>query len=224
MAIYHIISVFRNIQWSNMAARSCDPEEFLDAHKYATLAAHNPRGHTIGIVGLGSIGYLIATKVYRCFGAKILYNDIYPKSAAQEAAIEATRVEDLNEMLAACDCVILATPGTGGKKLMDASRFQSMKRGSRFVNIARGTLVDENALVEALESGHIAAAGLDVHENEPQVNSRLANMRNVTLTSHTAGAALETWYQFEALAMRNVEAVLQGKKPLTPVNEHLFKD
>ena len=206
-----------------MAARSCDPNQFEEAHKYATLEAHNPRGHTIGVLGLGNIGYLIATKAYRCFGVKIIYHDLLQKSPEQEEAIEATFYEDLNEMLTVSDCVVIATPGAGGKKLMDAAHFRTMKAGSRLVNIARGSLVDENALADAIESGHIAAAGLDVHEHEPYVSPRLAKLRNVTLTCHNAGGALETNYGFEALAMQNIEAVLTGKKPLTPVNAHMFK-
>lgn len=222
MAIYHILSVFRNLQWSNMAARSGDPDQFLDAHKKTALSAHNPRGHTVGIIGLGNIGYTIATKAYRAFGVKIVYNDLYPKSPEQEAAIQATRYVDLDAMLAVSDCLVIATPGAGGAKLITAQLLKKLKVGSRFVNIARGSLVDEEALADALESGHLAAAGLDVHENEPHVNPRLLR-RNVTLTCHTAGGAVETMVGFEALAMQNIEAVLTGKAPLTPVNKHLFK-
>jgi lactate dehydrogenase-like 2-hydroxyacid dehydrogenase len=220
MAIYHTLSVFRNIQWSNNAARSGSSEEFLDAHKNATLTSHNPRGHTIGIIGMGNIGYTIATKAYKCFGVKIVYYDLYPKTPEQEKAIEATRIETLDGMLAVSDCVVLATPGAGGKKVIDAETLAKFKKGSRLVNIARGTLVDEEALADALESGHLCAAGLDVHDNEPHVNARLVK-RNVSLTCHNAGGAIETNVGFEALAMQNIEAVLTGKAPLTPVNQRM---
>ena len=99
-----------------------------------------------------------------------------------------------------------------------------MKKGSRLVNIARGTLIDEKALTDALESGHLYAVGLDVHEDEPHVNPRLAASRRATLTCHNAGGAFETTSGFEELAMRNVLAVLGGEAPLTPVNKHLFKN
>ncbi|CAH0020509.1 unnamed protein product [Clonostachys rhizophaga] len=222
MAIYHILSVFRNIQWSNVAARSGNKDEFLDAHQNAPVGAHNPQNHILGVVGLGNIGYRIATKAYRCFDMKIIYYDLFPKSAEQEAAIGgARRIPELDDMLAEADCVVLATPG--GQQLLDASRISKLKKGSRVVNIARGGLIDEEALADALESGHVYSAGLDVHENEPNVNKRLINNRNVTVTAHTAGGAFETKSGFEALSMQNVLAVLSGQEPLTPVNKHLMK-
>ncbi|SPO01723.1 related to D-mandelate dehydrogenase [Cephalotrichum gorgonifer] len=225
MAIYHILSVFRNLQWSNMAARTGDAEQFLEAHRGQPVGAHNPKGHTLGIIGLGNIGYRIATKAYRGFDMKIIYNDLFPKSAEQEAELGgARRIADLDELLASSDCVVVSTTGGGGKKLLDAERISKMKKGSRLVNIARGTLIDENALADALESGHIHAVGLDVHEEEPRVNSRLVKNRNATLTCHNAGGAFETTSGFEELAMRNVLAVLSGLQPLTPVNKHLMKN
>lgn len=206
-----------------MAARTCDSEQFLDAHRNSAATAHNPRGHTLGVIGLGNIGYMIAQKAYAAFGMKIAYYDLYPKSAAQEEAIGATCYKDLNEMLAVSDCVCISTPGAGGKKLIDAAALKKFKAGSRFVNIARGSLVDEEALADALDSGHLYAAGLDVHDNEPHVFSRFTKMNNVTLTCHCAGGAVETQIGFEALPMKNITAVLSGEKPLTPVNAHLVK-
>ncbi|GAB7340859.1 hypothetical protein MBLNU457_7219t1 [Dothideomycetes sp. NU457] len=222
MAIYHIISVFRNMQWTQLAARSLDPEQFLEAHKYATNTAHNPRGQILGIVGLGNIGYTIAQKAYACFGVHIHYHDPYRKSAERENAVKATYHDTLDALLAVSDCIVLAAPFTG-KTLVDAAMLKKFKQGSRLVNIARGGLVDEEALADAVESGHIFAAGLDVHANEPNVSRRLAGMRQVNLTCHNAGGAIETNIGFERLAMENVQRVLTGQEPLTPVNKHLFK-
>ena len=224
MAIYHLLSVFRNMQWSNMAARTCDEDQFLEAHRNQPVGAHNPKGHTLGVIGLGNIGYKIALKAYRGFEMKIVYNDLFPQSPEQDAALGgAQRIEDLDELLGVADCIVVATPGAGGKKLLDATRISKMKRGSRLVNVARGSLIDETALADALESGHIYAVGLDVHADEPRVNSRLAANRNATLTCHNAGGAFETTSGFEELAMRNVLAVLSGEPALTPVNKHLMK-
>lgn len=224
MAIYHIISVFRNMQFSNMAARSGDRETFLDAHRNQPVNAHNPAGHTLGVIGLGNIGYRIALKAYRCFGMRIVYNDLFAKTPEQEAELGgATRIPELDDMLAQSDCVVVATPGAGGKKLLDAERISKIKKGGRIVNIARGTLIDEEALADALESGHIYAIGLDVHEQEPDVNPRFIKNRNASLTSHNAGGAFETTSGFEALSMQNVQAVLSGQPALTPVNKHLLK-
>ena len=222
MAIFHILSVFKNLTWSHLSARSGDSEKWLHAHKNVPFTAHNPRGHSLGIIGLGSIGYTIARKAYLAFGMKILYNDLIRKSPLQEQDVEATYFENLDAMLAVSDCVLVATPFSG-KKIIDAEKLQKFKHGSRLVNIARGNLVDEEALAAAVESGQIFAAGLDVYEDEPNVSPRLAKLHNITLTSHTAGAAVETYVDFEKLAMENVEKVLTGQEPLTPVNKHLLE-
>lgn len=222
-AIFHILSVFRNLTWSHLAARSCDPAQWTEAHKHATMTSFNPRGRSLGIIGLGNIGYTIAEKAYRGFGMKIFYHDIARKSTDQESAVDATFFENLDEMLGASDCVLLATPFSG-TQLITAERLTKFKKGSRFVNIARGTLVDEDALVDALKSGHVFAAGLDVHAHEPHVHPELAKMRNATLTSHNAGGALDTNIGFERLAMENIEGLLLKGEALTPVNLHLMKN
>ncbi|KAF4450067.1 hypothetical protein F53441_6772 [Fusarium austroafricanum] len=221
MAIYHIISVFRNMQWSNMAARGSE-DEFRDAHAHTQQTAFNPSGHTLGVIGLGNIGYKIATKAYKAFGMRIAYYDPYPKSPEQEAAIEATNYPKLEDMLAIADCVVLAAPGAGGKKILGRQEIFKMKKGSRLVNVARGSLVDEEAVADAMDSGHLFAVGLDVFEDEPRPNPRLQKMRNASLTCHTAGGALETTIGFERLAMENVMNVLEGREAITPVNKHLF--
>ncbi|KAF2707097.1 hypothetical protein K504DRAFT_492645 [Pleomassaria siparia CBS 279.74] len=144
------------------------------------------------------------------------------KDKALEDEVKATFYEDLDDMLAVSDCVVLATPFFG-EKLITGPRLSKFKKGSRFVNIARGTLVDENALVDVLKSGHIFAAGLDVHENEPHVHPEFCKMRNVSLTCHNAGGSWDTASGFESLAMQNIEAFLLEGKALTPVNAHLVQ-
>ncbi|KAG4026656.1 hypothetical protein MFRU_038g00600 [Monilinia fructicola] len=221
-AIFLILATFRNLTWCTQAARS-GAAAFQDCHSNAAIVSHNPRGHTLGVVGLGNIGYNIARKAYLAFGMKILYHDIMRKSSSQEASIKAQFFTNLDEMLALSDCVVLATPASpDGSKFLDRERLSKFKEGSRFVNIARGVLVDETALAEAVESGKLVGIGLDVHEHEPRVNDRLKASRNVTLTSHNAGGTLETHIGFEELSMKNVDAVLKGREPLTPVNKHLM--
>ncbi|KAL8733057.1 MAG: hypothetical protein Q9181_003728 [Wetmoreana brouardii] len=223
MALHHIISVFRNMTWSAHAARSLDPKQFLTAHHNVPHLSHNPRGHTLGIVGLGNIGYISAQKAYNACGMKILYHDIVRKSVEQERRIDATFYPNLEDMLPDTDCLLLATPSNfGGRPFLTANVIARLPRGSRFVNVARGSLVDEVALASALESGHLVAAALDVHANEPHVNERLAGMPNVLMTCHTGGGAVETNIGFEELAMENVERVLNGQEPLTPVNARLI--
>lgn len=222
MAIWHILSVFRNLIWSAEAAKSGSVEQWRDAHKNQQETAFNPRGRSVGIIGLGNIGYTIAQKAWLGFGMNVLYHDVVRKDEKLEAAVKGTFFAELDDMLAVSDCVVVATPFFG-QKLITAERLKKFKRGSRFVNIARGTLVDENALVDALKSGHIFAAGLDVHENEPHVHPEFCKMRNVTLTCHNAGGAWDTASGFESLAMENIEAFLLEGQALTPVNAHLVE-
>ncbi|KAF4627756.1 hypothetical protein G7Y89_g10391 [Cudoniella acicularis] len=154
---------------------------------------------------------------------KIAYFDVLRKTPTREAEIEAKFVSSLDELLSISDCVVLATPASpDGKKVVTKERLEKMKKGSRFVNIARGSLVDEEALADAVESGWLVGVGLDVHENEPVVNERLKGLREVTLTAHNAGGTLETHIGFEELSMRNIDRVLKGNDPLTPVNMHMI--
>ena len=106
---------------------------------------------------------------------------------------------------------------------MNASNIAKMKKGSRVINIARGKLIDEQALVDALESKQLAAAGLDVHFDEPLVHPKLAAMTNVELLSHTAGASVESHVGFERLGCENILSFFSTGKAVTPVNAHLIK-
>lgn len=221
MAFYHIISVFRHMSWSTRAARSGDPERFQEAHVQVPLASRTLRGHTLGIVGLGNIGFAIAQKAKLGFGMRIAYYDIKRKSQEMEEEINAEYFDSLETLLPVSDCLLLATPW--GPPILTQSTLALLPRGARVVNIARGSLIDETALADALDTAHISAAGLDVHADEPHVNKRLAAMRNVTLTPHTGGGSVNTMIGFERLAMENVEAVLRGREALTPVNLHLMR-
>ncbi|GMF80814.1 unnamed protein product [Aspergillus oryzae] len=195
---------------------------FADAHKNSPLTARNPRNHVLGIIGLGQIGYTIAQKAHAAFGMKIAYHDLFRKSPEQESRVGATYYKDLESLLADADCVVVATP-FAGKTLLTLERFRQFKKGARFINIARGSLVDEEALVQVLDEGHLAAAGLDVHANEPYVHPRLVKHPRVMAMSHNAGGTVDTHIGFERLAMENIEGFLLKGKALTPVNAHLLK-
>ncbi|KAF7589200.1 hypothetical protein BBP40_004584 [Aspergillus hancockii] len=222
MTLFLILSVFRNLPWSHHAAKSLNPALFTDAHKHSPLTARNPRSHTLGIIGLGQIGYTIAQKAHAAFGMKIAYHDLVRKSPAQESAVGgATFYAAMDELLAASDCVVVATP-FAGKTLMTLERFRQFKKGARFINIARGSLVDEEALVRVLDEGYLSAAGLDVHANEPFVHPRLAVHPRVMAMAHNAGGTVDTHIGFERLAMENIEGLLLRGRALTPVNAHLL--
>ncbi|KAF2716148.1 D-isomer specific 2-hydroxyacid dehydrogenase [Polychaeton citri CBS 116435] len=220
-AIWLTLSTFRAFTWSAQAARSADPEKFNEAHRGAAAITKNPNGHKLGIIGLGKIGFRIAEKAYGAFGMDIVYNDIRRLPIEMERKVDAEFYDDIDDMLTIADCVIVATP-FGGEKVMNAEKIRKMKKGSRLVNIARGKLVDEDALVKALESGHLESAGLDVHFDEPNVNKKLASMRNVEVLSHTAGASVDSHAGFERLGMENILSFFQSGKAITPVNLHLL--
>ena len=153
---------------------------------------------------------------------RILYTDIAQKAPAVEREVNATFYPTLPALMARSACLLLATPA--GPALLTATTLPLLPRGARIVNIARGSLIDEDALVDALEAGHISAAGLDVHRNEPYVNKRLAGRTDVSLTCHTGGASLETMVGFERLVLENVESVLGGGRGVTVVNRHALRE
>ncbi|KAF2089949.1 D-isomer specific 2-hydroxyacid dehydrogenase [Saccharata proteae CBS 121410] len=222
-AIWLILSTFRKFTWSALSARSLDATRFQEANRGIAAITHNPNGSSLGIVGLGKIGYRIAQKAHQSFGMNINYNDIRRMPKAVEKSVDATFYPKLTDMLAVSDCVLIATP-FGGEKVVDAKEITSMKRGARLVNIARGKLIDEDALVAALESGHLEGAGLDVHFNEPVVNPKLARFDNVELLSHTAGASVESHVGFERLGIENIMSFFESGKAVTPVNLHLIEN
>lgn len=208
-------------------------EAFQACHAQATAASHNPRGHVLGLVGFGNIGQQIAAKMGNAaFGMKIAYFDVVRKSPAVERELGAVFCDTLSALMTASDCVVLCTPASpDGKPLITAETLASLRPGTRFVNIARGSLVDEDALADAVESGLVSAAALDVHADEPRVHSRLVKLASidvenpgrVMLTCHNAGGTVETHIGFEELSMRNILAVLRGKDAITPVNLHFLR-
>ena len=119
---------------------------------------------------MGKIGYRLAQKAHFGFGMNIHYCDPVRLTESREKELQATYHENLNDVLAIADCVAIAIPLTPeNTRLINAEALSVMKPGSRIVNVSRGRVVDEKALVEALKSGHLFSAGLDVHYNEPEV-------------------------------------------------------
>ncbi|TVY31518.1 Hydroxypyruvate reductase [Lachnellula subtilissima] len=128
-ALFHILATFRNLHWCTSSARD-SPAAFQDCHKHGAAVSQNPRGHTLGIIGLGNIGFEIARKAYLAFHMKIIYYDVLRKPNTREAEIDALFVSSLDEMLGMSDCVVLATPASpDGKKLITKERLGKMKVG-----------------------------------------------------------------------------------------------
>lgn len=223
-ALWMVLSVFRNFTLSQLAARTCDPARFTAAHRHVATVSANPRGHVLGLVGLGAISTRLARKARAALGMRVHYHDVRRAPAEVERELDATFHADLASLLAAADCVSLHVPLTAATRdLLGDEAFAAMRDGARLVNTARGEVVCEEALVRALRSGKLRAAALDVHYREPQVSRELAAMENVTLTTHVGGGVLDTRIGFEMGAMRNVLAVVGAEgevvgEPLTPVN------
>jgi glyoxylate reductase len=157
------------------------------------------QGKRLGIIGMGRIGTAVATRA-RAFGMDI---------------VSARRGDSLDELLATSDIVSVHVPlSQETHHLIDAAVLAKMKRGAYLINAARGPLVDEQALCDALESGHLRGAGLDVYENEPRVNQRLLQLKNVVLLPHIGSATEETRNAMARIAATNVLLFLGGAEPL----------
>ncbi|WP_273846315.1 2-hydroxyacid dehydrogenase [Rubrobacter calidifluminis] len=172
-------------------------------------------GKTLGIVGMGRIGQAVARRA-RGFGMSVLYTARSSKAEA-ERELGARRVH-LEELLAESDFVSLHVPLTPQThRLIGSKELRKMKSTSVLVNTARGPVVDEEALAEALAEGRIFAAGLDVYENEPGVHPKLLELENVVLAPHIGSASIETRNRMAEMAARNLLAVLRGEEPPNPV-------
>ena len=167
-------------------------------------------GKTLGIIGYGKIGKSVAFRA-RAFGMSIIYHDIIATDDAE--------YRELDVLMREADIITLHTPLTDSTHhLINAERLAQMKPGAFILNMARGSVIHEEALIEALESGDLAGAALDVFEFEPVVHQSLLEMDNVCLTPHIGGGTVESRHAARYLCAQNVAAVLRGERPLTPVN------
>jgi glyoxylate reductase len=176
------------------------------------------RGKRLGVIGMGDIGQATARRA-RAFGLEIAYHNRNRLPEVIEAELEAELL-GLEELLATSDFVSLHCPLTAETRhLIGADELAQMKKSSYLVNTARGPIVDENALVEALRRGEIAGAGLDVFEHEPAVEAGLLELENVVLLPHLGSATVETRTAMADLAASNAIAVCAGAEALTPIGD-----
>lgn len=176
------------------------------------------RDRRIGIVGLGRIGRAIGRRL-EGFGVPIAYH-----SRKQQAGAPYPYYASLVEMAKACDTLIVITPGGAAtKNLINAEVLQALGSNGILINMARGSVVDEPALLAALKSGTILAAGLDVFWNEPHVNPEFLTLENAVVLPHVASASVHTRTLMARLVVDNLKAFAAGKPPLTPVPETPFK-
>lgn len=192
--------------------RAGEGERMLRAGAWAgwhptQMLGQHVSGKTVGIIGMGRIGQAIARRCHFGFGMEVVF---YNRSA-KAVDVPATQCATIAEVAAQADVVVTAVPGgVSTHQLIGADVFAAMKPSAHFVNIARGDVVDEAALITALQSGQIAGAGLDVYEFEPQVPDALLQLENVTLLPHLGTAALEVRTAMGLMAVDNIRAFLAG--------------
>ncbi len=171
-------------------------------------------GKTLGLIGMGRIGRALAARAHLGFNMDVLFHDPTPPSTAVAKALGATACGSIEAVLERSDFVSLHTPGGAHTKhLMNAERFACMKPGAFLINTSRGDVIDEAALVQALRSGVIAGAGLDVFEAEPQATPALLEMENVVLLPHLGSATLETRVAMGMTVLKNALAFFAGETP-----------
>ncbi|MGH7703256.1 MAG: 2-hydroxyacid dehydrogenase [Gemmatimonadales bacterium] len=171
-------------------------------------------GKTLGLVGMGRIAKGVARRAHHGFGMRVIFHDPYPPSAADAAALGAEPRTSVEEVLAEADFVSLHCPATPETRhLINAERLRLMKPGAFLVNTARGDVVDEAALVAALQGGRLAGAGLDVYEREPAIPPGLIAMENVVLFPHLGSATVETRIALGMRALENLQAFFSGAQP-----------
>jgi len=196
------------------ARRAGEGERILRAGKWGgwgpvQMLGMHVTGRTVGIIGMGRIGKAIAARCHHGFGMTVLFHN---RSAVTDLALPATQVP-MDQAMAA-DIVVVAVPGGASTHhLINAAALAQMQPHALFINISRGDVVDEPALISCLQAGGIAGAGLDVYEFEPLVPPALIAMENVTLLPHLGTAALEVREAMGLMAVDNLVAHLEGRTP-----------
>lgn len=207
-ALMLILTALRNFRHDEAWARSGEWE----AKGNAPLS-RSPDGLTYGILGFGRIGQEIARRL-EVFGGEILYH------ARSDKGLDYEYVRDLKAMAARSDVLICITPGgPETEKLVDAEVMAALGPEGLLVNVARGSVVDEAALIDALQSGKLGMAALDVFEQEPMIPSALKNMENTVLLPHVGSATVETRAAMGALTVDNLLQWLEDGSVKTPVPE-----
>ncbi|KAI0599209.1 hypothetical protein F4775DRAFT_551902 [Biscogniauxia sp. FL1348] len=211
LALTMIISTFRTLSHSviTSADQSAPPST------RSILQPHSLRGQVLGLVGYGDVGQQIAHKCRAALGMRVAYHDDVERNTGDEAA---HYCDTLEALCREADCVVLCTPppSSSVRRILDAGSLAWFKPGARLVSVAHGSLVDEDAVAEALEEEVLSAVALDEARVHPRLQKLVGN--SVLLTGRRAGDTAEAQAEFEELGMRNIMAVLRGEEALTPVN------
>ncbi len=215
MTMALILSVPRRLAEGEKLARSGQ----WSGWSPGAMLGHRIGGKTLGIVGMGRIGQAVAARA-RAFGLAIHYHNRHRLPEALESELGATWHADLDEMLAESDFVTIHTPHTDQTEhVIDARRIALLKPEAYLINTSRGTAIDEAALIDALEAGRLAGAGLDVFEHEPAIDARLLALSNVVLLPHMGSATYEARIATGERVIRNIQQWADGDRPPDQVLE-----
>lgn len=210
----------------NLAKRIKQGNDNLAAGKFGPrsgpLLGMEVQGKTLGLVGLGRIGRRVAQICRNGLGMRVVAYD--PYVTAEQAAQMGVEVADLDTVISQSDFVSLHVPVTSEtNRLMNAKRLAQMKRGAYLLNCARGPLVDPDALVAAVDSGHLGGAGIDVFDPEPpEVGDVLRNHPLIVATPHSATVTTEGRVRIEKMAVERVNAFFRGERPADVVNPAVY--
>lgn len=216
MAVFLILAVLRNTTQAERSARQ-------GTWRGSLAPSRDPTGLTLGIVGCGAIGKHLARKA-AAFNMKVVYHNRHQLSAAEETQYGLEYCPDMHAMLRRSDVVSINCPlneKTTG--LISHQEFAAMKDGVFFINTARGPIVDETALIEALESGKVARAGLDVFTGEPKLNAYFQTSDKVVIQPHMGGLTDVAFQKSERECFENIRRYFETGRPVAPVNEPQFK-
>ena len=210
IAMVLLLSVARRIGEGERLVRNKEWSGWCPTHMLSTKVT----GKKLGFIGFGRIAQAVAQKAHFGFGMQISFYDPYPPSDEIVKKFSATKFNVLEDVLKDSDFVTLHCSGGGeNTNLLNNDRFALMKNSAFLINTARGDVVDENALVQALKNNVIAGAGLDVYAKEPTVTEELLGMDNVVLIPHLGSATTETRVAMGLRSLENVKAFFDGKEP-----------
>ena len=204
------------------ARRVIEADKFIRAGKYEgwgpmMFLGGDIYNKTLGIIGLGRIGTGVARRARKGFGMDVNYYDANRKKEAEKEL--GINYLELNELLKTSDFISIHVPLTSAtEKMIGEKEFKMMKETAYLVNTARGAVIDEKALLQALRDGEIAGAGLDVYEDEPKLTPGLAGQDNVVLLPHIGSASIETRTKMATMAADNLLAGLKGEKMPNIIN------
>ena len=218
-AVLLMLAIYKQLLAAESATRDGRWGEPIDGFNTFELA-----DKLVGILGLGNIGRQVAKRV-QGFDAKVQYFDMFPQTPERESELGVMRV-GLSELFRTSDIVTCHTPLTPDTfHIVSRELIGAMKSTAVLINTSRGPVVDEAALIEALQQGRIAGAGLDVFEREPvDPNNPLLKMENVVVTPHSAGTTWNTWFRRAEFAYRNMKGVWDGEPPMAVAQDYDIQD